>query len=104
MTGPKPKEEAPDLSKFMNEDLSTLLTVMPSSTMQGQDWQHNNNSAPEASNNNNVQSSTSGMSVMTDDNFGLDIKPTASLFPLSNTTNHNENTGCYTWDNLPGLC
>lgn len=94
--GQKPKEEAPDLSKFTNEDLSSLLTVTPSSTMQqGQDW--HNNSAPEAS---NVQSSGG---VMTDDNFGLEIKPIASLFPLSNTTNHNENQG-YTWDNLPGLC
>ncbi|KAJ1407897.1 hypothetical protein SESBI_23927 [Sesbania bispinosa] len=69
---------------------------MPSSSMQGQDWQNNN--AQEVS---NVQSSGG---VMTDDNFGLDMKPIASLFPLSNTTNHNENTGCYTWDNLPGLC
>ncbi|KAK7305125.1 hypothetical protein VNO77_43025 [Canavalia gladiata] len=95
-SGPKPKEEAPDLSKFMNEDLSSLLTVIPSSNMQGQDW-HNNN-APEVS---NVQSSSS---AMTDDNFGLDIKPIASLFPLTNTTSHNENQGCYSWDNLPGLC
>ena len=92
--GLKPKEEATDLSKSMNEDLSTLLTVMPS-TMQGQDWQHN--SAAEVS---NVQSSC----VMTDDNFGLDIKPIASLFPLTNATNHNDNSGCYSWDNLPGLC
>lgn len=86
------------------EDLSTLLTVMPSSTVQSQqDWQ-NNNSTQEISN--NVQSSSSGVNVMTNDNFGLDLKPIASLFPLSNnnTTNHNENTGCYTWDNLPGLC
>ncbi|XP_020230619.2 transcription factor MYB97 isoform X1 [Cajanus cajan] len=94
---PKLKDEAPDLSKFTNEDLSSLLTVIPSSNMQGHEW-HNNNSAPEGS---NVHSSGSGM---TDDNFGLDIKPIASLFPLTNTTNHNENQGCYSWDNLPGLC
>uniref|UniRef100_A0A0R0J5L0 MYB/HD-like transcription factor n=1 Tax=Glycine max TaxID=3847 RepID=A0A0R0J5L0_SOYBN len=93
---PKPKEEAPDFSKFMNGDLSSLLTVIPSSNMQGHEW--HNNSAREMS---NVQSSVSGM---TDDNFGLDIKPIASLFPLSNTTNHDENQGCYSWDNLPGLC
>lgn len=93
---PKPKEEAPDFSKFMNEDLSSLLTVISSSNMQGHEC--HNNSAREVS---NVQSSGSGM---TDDNFGLDIKPIASLFPLSNTTNHDENQGCYSWDNLPGLC
>ncbi|RDY04431.1 Transcription factor MYB97, partial [Mucuna pruriens] len=99
---PKPKEEVQDLSKFMNEDYSSLLTVIPSSNMQGHEWHNNNNnnnSAPEVS---NVQSSGSGM---TDDNFGLDIKPIASLFPLTNTTNHNDqNQGYYSWDNLPGLC
>jgi len=93
---PKAKEEAPDLSKFMNEDLSSLLTVIPSSNTQGHEWL--NNGVPEGS---NVQPSGSGM---TDDNFGVDMKPVASLFPLTNTTNHNENQGCYTWDNLPGLC
>ena len=92
---PKPKEEAPDFSKFMNEDLSSLLTVISSSNMQGHEC--HNNSAREVS---NVQSSGSGM---TDDNFGLDIKPIASLFPLSNTASHDENQGCYSWDNLPGL-
>ena len=66
---PKPKEEAPDFSKFMNEDLSSLLTVISSSNMQGHEC--HNNSAREVS---NVQSSGSGM---TDDNFGLDIKPIA---------------------------
>ncbi|XP_061339549.1 transcription factor MYB97 [Gastrolobium bilobum] len=91
-SGQKPKEEAPDMSRFTNEDLSSLLTVMPSTT-QGQDW-HNNN-AHEVS---HVQSSGG---VITDDNFEHDIKP---LFPLTNTTNHNENQGCYSWDNLSGLC
>ncbi|ESW18487.1 hypothetical protein PHAVU_006G045300 [Phaseolus vulgaris] len=95
-SAPKAKEEAPDLSKFMNEDLSSLLTVIPSSNTQGHEWL--NNGVPEGS---NVQPSGSGM---TDDNFGVDMKPVASLFPLTNTTNHNENQGCYTWDNLPGLC
>jgi hypothetical protein len=97
----KPKEEeAPDLTKFMNDDMSTMLTVMPSSTMQNQDGNSNTNGSNQVS---NVQSS-SGMN-MTDENFGLDIKPIASLFPLTNTTDHNnENNDCYTWDNLPGLC
>lgn len=108
--GQKPKEEAPDLSKFMNDDISTMLSVTPSSTMQIHDWNNNNNS--NASEVTNVQSS-SGV-VMADENFGLDIKPIASLFPLTNTTNNsnddnnnnnnNENNGCYTWDNLPELC
>ncbi|OIV95533.1 hypothetical protein TanjilG_10921 [Lupinus angustifolius] len=94
-SGVNPKEEASDLSKSMNEDISKFLTVMPS-TMQGTEG--NNNSEAEVS---NVQSST----VITDDNFGLDMKPIASLFPLSNATNHNENQGYYYyWDNLPGLC
>ncbi|KAK7287581.1 hypothetical protein RIF29_00862 [Crotalaria pallida] len=93
-SGVKPKEEASDLSKPVNEDLSKLLTVMPS-TMQDTNW--HNNSAAELS---NVQSS----GITTDDNFGLDIKPIASLFPLTNTTNHNENQGYYSWDNLPSLC
>ncbi|KAL2322668.1 hypothetical protein Fmac_027047 [Flemingia macrophylla] len=95
---PKPKEEAPDLSKFTNEDLSSLLTVIPSSNMQGNDQWQNNNGAPEMS---HVHSSGSGM---TDDNFGLENKPVASLFPLTHNPNHNENQGCYSWDNLPGLC
>ncbi|CAL0310871.1 unnamed protein product [Lupinus luteus] len=94
-SGVKRKEESSDLSKSVNEDMSKLLTGMPS-TIQGTDW--NNNSAAEVSN--NVQSS----GVTTDDNFGLDNKPIASLFPLTNTTNHNENQGYYSWDNLPGLC
>jgi len=89
----KAKEEAPDLSKFTNEELSSLLT---SSNTQGHEWL--NNGVPEGS---NVQPCGSGM---IDDNFGVDLKPVASLFPLSNTTNHNENQGCYPWDNLPGLC
>ncbi|CAL0302152.1 unnamed protein product [Lupinus luteus] len=94
-SGVNPKDEASDLSKCMNEDMSKFLTVMPS-TMQGTD--RNNNSEAEVS---NVQSS----SVTTDDNFGLDMKPIASLFPLSNATNHGENQGYYYyWDNLPGLC
>ncbi|KAF1894653.1 hypothetical protein Lal_00027030 [Lupinus albus] len=92
--GVKRKEESSDLSKSDNEDMSKLLTGMPS-TMQGTEW--NNNSAAEVS---NVQSS----GVTTDDNFGLENKPIASLFPLTNTTNHNENQGYYSWDNLPGLC
>ncbi|KAG4377361.1 hypothetical protein AAZX31_18G092600 [Glycine max] len=92
---PKPKEEAPDFSKFMNEEVSSLLTVVPSSSMHGHEW--HNNSATEVS---NVQSSGSGK---TDDNFVLDIKPITSLFPLSNTASHDENQGCYSWDNLPGL-
>ncbi|WVY94783.1 hypothetical protein V8G54_033871 [Vigna mungo] len=92
----KAKEEAPDLSKFTNEELSSLLTVIPSSNTQGHDWL--NNGDPEGL---NVQPCGSGM---TDDNFGADMKPVASLFPLTNTTNHNENQGCYPWDNLPGLC
>lgn len=103
--GQKAKEEAPDLNKFMNDEMSTMLSVMPSSTMQSQDWNtdnnNNNNSASDVS---NVQSSSG---VMTEENFGLDIKPIASLFPLTNTTNHNsnnENNEFYTWDNLPGLC
>ncbi|XP_027932854.1 protein ODORANT1 [Vigna unguiculata] len=89
----KAKEEAPDLSKFTNEELSSLLT---SSNTQGHEWL--NNGVPEGS---NVQPCGSGM---IDDNFGVDLKPVASLFPLTNTTNHNENQGCYPWDNLPGLC
>ena len=102
--GQKPKEETPDLSKFMNDEMSTMLTVMPSSMMQIQDWNNNNNR--NASEVTNVQSS---IGVMTDENFGLDIKPIASLFTLTNTTNsnddnNNENNGCYTWDNLPELC
>ncbi|XP_004500080.1 uncharacterized protein [Cicer arietinum] len=104
-SGQKAKEEAPDLNKFMNDEMSTMLSVMPSSTMQSQDWNtdnnNNNNSASDVS---NVQSSSG---VMTEENFGLDIKPIASLFPLTNTTNHNsnnENNEFYTWDNLPGLC
>ncbi|KAK2441265.1 myb domain protein [Trifolium repens] len=97
----KPKEEeAPDLTKFMNDDMSTMLTVMPSSTMQNQDGNNNTNGLDQVS---NVQSS-SGVN-MADENFGLDIKPIASLFPLTNTTDqNNENNDCYTWDNLPGLC
>ncbi|XP_057746219.1 transcription factor MYB97-like [Arachis stenosperma] len=99
-SGLKPKEEATNLEKSMNEDLSTLLPVMPSTLQCQQNWQHNNTT--EVSN--NVQSSC----LMTDDNFGLDIKPVASLFPLNNATNHdnnnNNNTGCYSWDNLSGLC
>jgi hypothetical protein len=94
----KPKEEeAPDLTKFMNDDMSTMLTVMPSSTMQNQDGNSNTNGSDQVS---NVQSS-SGVN-MTDENFGLNIKPIASLFPLTNTT--DQNNDCYTWDNLPGLC
>ncbi|CAL5202204.1 unnamed protein product [Lathyrus oleraceus] len=108
-SGIKPKEETPDLSKFMNDEMSTMLTVMPSSTMQSQDWNDNNNNNDNINDNNasevtNVQSSSG---VMGDENFGLDIKPIASLFPLTNTTNNdngNENNGCYTWDNLSGLC
>jgi len=50
--------------------------------------------------------------LIEDENFGLDIKPIASLFPLTNTTNsnddnnnnNNEKNGCYTWDNLPEIC
>ncbi|AES70376.1 transcription factor MYB97 [Medicago truncatula] len=105
-SGQKPKEEAPDLSKFMNDDISTMLTMMPSSTMQIQDWNNNNNN--NASEVTNVQSS-SGV-VMADENFGLDIKPIASLFPLTNTTNNSnddnnsENNSFYTWGNLPELC
>jgi len=105
--GQKPKEEAPDLSKFMNDDMSTMLTVMPSSSMQIQDWNNNNNNR-NASEVTNFQCSSG---VIADENFGLDIKPIASLFPLTNTTNsndddnnNNENNGCYTWDNLPELC
>ncbi|KAK2387213.1 myb domain protein [Trifolium repens] len=88
----KPKEEeAPDLTKFMNDDMSTMLN---------QDGNSNTNGSDQVS---NVQSS-SGVN-MTDENFGLDIKPIASLFPLTNTTDqNNENNDCYTWDNLPGLC
>ncbi|GAU20462.1 hypothetical protein TSUD_130200 [Trifolium subterraneum] len=94
----KPKEEAQDLTKFLNDDMSTMLSVMPSSTIQNQDW--NNNGSDQVS---NVQS-PNGVN-MVDENFGLDIKPIASLFPLTNTTDHNnENNDCYTWDNLSGLC
>jgi hypothetical protein len=92
--GQKPIEEAPDLTKFMNDDISTMLSVMPSSTIQNQDW--NNNGSDQVS---NVQYS-SGVN-MADENVVLDIKPIASLFPLTNTTDeNNENNGCYTWDNL----
>lgn len=92
----------------MNDEMSTMLTVMPSSTMQSQDWNDNNNN--DNINNNNASEVTnvqSSSGVMGDENFGLDIKPIASLFPLTNTTNNdnsNENNGCYTWDNLSGLC
>ncbi|KAK2387211.1 myb domain protein [Trifolium repens] len=93
-SGQKPIEEAPDLTKFMNDDISTMLSVMPSSTIQNQDW--NNNGSDQAS---NVQYS-SGVN-MADENVVLDNKPIASLFPLTNTTDeNNENNGCYTWDNL----
>jgi len=104
--GQKPKEEALDLSKFMNDDMSTMLTVMPSSSMQIQDWNNNNNNS-NASEITNIQSSSG---VISDENFGLDIKPITSLLPLKNTTNsnddnnNNENNGCYSWDNLPELC
>ncbi|CAK8565595.1 unnamed protein product [Lathyrus sativus] len=110
-SGTKSKEEAPDLSKFMNDEMSTMLTVMPSSTMQSQDWNNNNNNDNKNNNNNNnaleVTNVQSSSGVMGDENFGLDIKPIASLFPLTNTTNNdnsNENNGCYSWDNLSGLC
>ncbi|KAE9594089.1 hypothetical protein Lal_00012407 [Lupinus albus] len=94
-SGVNPKEEASELSKSMNEDIAKFLKVMPS-TMQGTEG--NNNSEAEVS---NVQSS----SVTIDDNFGLDMKPIASLFPLTNATNHNKSQGYYYyWDNLPGLC
>ncbi|WJX37698.1 hypothetical protein P8452_25438 [Trifolium repens] len=93
-SGQKPIEEAPDLTKFMNDDISTMLSVMPSSTIQNQDW--NNNGSYQVS---NVQYS-SGVN-MADENVVLDNKPIASLFPLTNTTDeNNENNGCYTWDNL----
>ncbi|CAJ2639789.1 unnamed protein product [Trifolium pratense] len=100
----KPKEEAQDLTKFMNDDMSTMLSVMPSSTMQNQDWNNNTNIKNGSDQVSNIVQSSSGVNLA-DENFGLDIKPIASLFPLTNTTDHNdENNDCYTWDNLPGLC
>lgn len=89
----------------MSDDLSSFLSATPPSTMAITDWHinnHNNNNVVEVSN--NVQASSS---VMPDDNnFGLEMKPMASLFPMTTTTttNHNDNSGYYTWDNLPGLC
>ncbi|RYR79935.1 hypothetical protein Ahy_A01g004726 [Arachis hypogaea] len=92
----KQKEEATNLNQSMNEDLSTFLTVVPSIMQDQQNWQYNYST--EVSD--NVQSSH----VIIDDNFGFDIKPKPSLFPLSIATNHNDNRGCYTWDNLSSQC
>ncbi|KAK4278446.1 hypothetical protein QN277_016291 [Acacia crassicarpa] len=94
----KLKEEAQYMSKSMNDDISSMMDVMPSS-LSVSDWPASN--ATEASNN-NFQSSDV---IIPDDNFGLDSKPIASLFPTSTTTtNHNDNSGCYSWDDLPGFC
>ena len=101
--GQKSKEEESELSKFMNDDMSTMLIVVPSSTMQIEDWNNNNNS--NTSEETNVQFYSG---VIGDESFGLDIKPVASLFPLENATNSNDNKNekndCYTWDNLSELC
>ncbi|MED6219443.1 hypothetical protein PIB30_035935 [Stylosanthes scabra] len=95
--GLRPKEEANDLNKSLNNDLSTLLNVMPSTMHDQQDWQQN--CATEVSN--KVQSSY----VIIDDNFGLDMKSKTSLFPfISVATNHNDNRGSYPCDNLSTQC
>ncbi|XP_028801532.1 transcription factor MYB97-like [Neltuma alba] len=92
------KEEAQDnLSKSMNDDLSSMLAVMPS-TLSISDWPNGGSAAEEVSA--NVQSS----GVIPDDNFGLDNRPIASFFPITSTTNQNDNSGCYSWDDLPGFC
>ncbi|KAI4306105.1 hypothetical protein L6164_029413 [Bauhinia variegata] len=98
-SGLRPREETQDLSKCTSEDLS-LFDEMPS-TLQIPDWQWHNESAAAAAGMSNVQTSNS---IMPHDNLGLDMKPMASPFPITTTTNHNESTSYYTWDNLPGLC
>ncbi|KAF7831297.1 transcription factor MYB97-like [Senna tora] len=95
-SGLKLKEEAPELMSkpMMNDELSSMLSVMPSA-MPLQDW-HSGNVAEMS---NIVQSS--GINVPEDHDFGLDIKPIASLFPMTTTTDNSG--GCYSWDNLSAL-
>lgn len=93
--GVKPKEEPGVQINTMQEDLSKLLNVIPSTMQIPSDWYSDSGEVS------NGQSSG-----VTDENIGIDMQHIASLFPLGATTDHSHSrtTGSCSWDNLPGIC